>query len=291
MVNQARSTLGRLLLVALAAGASLSSTSRVVQNEASLSVILDRATAYVEAYVNALSSIVTEERYEQRVTRQVSRGAAPPEKQVTSRTLVSDYLLVQAPGTTEWMPFRDVYSVDGVPLRDANDRLLKPFVDPGATTASRVLEIRKESSRYNIGNVSRDINVPTFALQILGAQMRGAFAFRHRGFERIGDESAAVIEYTETARPTMIRGGDYEDVAATGRFWIRPDTGCVLRSVLETRPAHMRTRIDVTYRYEPSLDIVVPAQMIERHDLIEEVVEGRATYSKIRRFRVTVEIK
>ena len=281
------------MMSALAAGAFLPAATKASQQDASLSVILDKATAYVVGYVKALSSIVTEEHYEQRVTRLIRRGDAPPEKQVTSRSLVSDYLLVQAPGVNEWMPFRDVYAVDGVPVRDRNDRLLKLFVEPSATPATRIFEIRKESSRYNIGDFSSDINAPTFALQILGPELRRGFAFKETGHQRVDGADTAVIEYSEIARPTMIRGGDYEDVPATGRFWVRPDTGAVLRSLLETRPRNMKTRIEVRYRYEPSLGIVVPSEMTERRDLTEQVVEGRATYSKIRRFRVetTVEIK
>ncbi len=292
MITRTRATVSRLVISALAVGVCLPATTPASQQDPSLPVVLDRATAYIAGYVKALSSIVTEERYEQRVTRRIPRGAAPTEKQVTFRTLVSDYLLVQAPGSTEWMPFRDVYSVDGVAVRDRNDRLLKLFVQPGAAT-SRVFEIREESSRYNIGNVTRDINAPTFALHVLSAELRDGFAFSQKGHQRVDGTDTAMVDYSETARPTMIRGQDYEDVPANGRFWIRPDTGAVLRSVIETRPRGMRTKIEVDYRYEASLGIVVPSEMTERHDLAEEVVEGRATYSNIRRFRVetTVEIK
>jgi hypothetical protein len=139
--------------------------------------------------------------------------------------------------------------------------------------------------------VSSDINAPTFALQILSSEMRRGFVFRDGGRERVGEADTVVVEYEETTRPTMIRGGDCEDVPATGRFWIRPDTGCVLRSVIETWPRGMRTRIDVRYKHEASFDIVVPAEMIERRDLVESVVEGRATYSKLRRFRVDTQVE
>ena len=122
----------------LVANLPLFSATTAPQDTASLSVVLEKATAYVTGYIKALSSIVTEERYEQRVTRQVPRGTAPPEKQVTSRILVSDFLLVQAPGATDWMPFRDVYSVDGVPVRDRSDRLF------GLKPATQVDSLRQE---------------------------------------------------------------------------------------------------------------------------------------------------
>ena len=282
-----------LVALALTASASLPAAPAFSQEDPALPAILEKATAYVAAYVKALSSVVSEERYEQHVTRQVPRGLGPPDRQFSSRTLVSDYLLVQAPGSIEWVPFRDVYSVDGVPVRDRNDRLLKLFLEPSATAAAGVLEIRKESSRYNLGDFSSDINAPTFAMMVLGADLRGGFAFKLRGHQRVDGTDAAVVEYRETARPTMIRGRGFEDVPATGWFWVRPDTGAILRSSIETRPAGMRTKIEVTYRDDPKLEILVPGEMLERRELADQVVEGSATYSRLRRFRVetSVEIK
>lgn len=108
--------IGGLIVWALATAPPLPAATGLSQDEAPLSVILDKATGYVAAYAKAFSSVVSEERYEQRVTRKISRGGVPTETQLTSRTLVSDHLLVQAPGwSNEWMPFRDVCWVDGVP--------------------------------------------------------------------------------------------------------------------------------------------------------------------------------
>jgi hypothetical protein len=280
----------RLLVCVLAAGATVPAAANLRQDDP-LSAILDKATTYVSGYVKALSSVVSEERYEQRVQRVVNRGvtrgaATLLEREILHRTLVSDYLLVQIPGSSEWMPFRDVFSVDGVPVRDRNDRLLKIFLEPGASTVARALQIREESSRYNLGSVTRDINVPTFALQILARDLRGRFAFTERGHERVGNLDAVVIEYSERAVPTIVLGQGDENAPTSGRFWILPDTGAVVRSVMETRPPGMRTRIEVTYRYEPGLGIFVPGEMNERHDAPEERVEARSTYSNFRRFRV-----
>lgn len=278
---------------ALAAASVVPAAARLSPVQALPSVILDRATTYVAAYVKALSSVVSEERYEQVVTRHVTRGAAPPEKRIDHRTLVSDYLLVQVPGSSYWEPFRDVYSVDGAPVRDRDDRLLKLFLAPGAGAVARALQIKEESSRYNIGGVTRDINVPTFALQILTRDVRDRFAFTQRGRERVGETDTVVIEFLETAPETLIRGRDYEDVPSRGRFHVEPESGAVVRSVIETRPPGVRTRIEVTYRLEPKLGMLVPGEMIERHDLTEELVEARSSYSNFRRFSVdaTFEIK
>ncbi len=295
-MNRTRARLSAVLLWMLSAGATLPAAPVSHQN-AAIPAVVDKAFDHADAYVKALTSVVSEERYEQQVTRVVSRyvghAGMRPDKVTVRRVLLSDYLLVQLPGTSEWMPFRDVYSIDGVPVRDRNDRLLKLFLEPTADAVSRALEIRDESSRYNIGDVTRDINVPTFALEILGESSRRRFEFVQRGNARIEGADTVEIEYREMQSPTLIRGGDGEDVPAYGRFWIRPDTGAVLRTLLETRPKGLRTRIEVTYRYEPKLDLLVPGEMNERHELDDQQVVGRSTYSKFRRFRVdaTFDIK
>jgi hypothetical protein len=254
-----------------------------------LEALLDRASAYVVGYVKALASVVSEERYEQVVWRARSTDGL----QTPKRTLVSDYLLVLVPGASEWIPFRDVYSVDGVAIRDRNNRLLKLFVESRADALEQAELILAESSRYNIGNVTRDINVPTFALQFLLPGLRGRFAFRLKGRERIGGEDTTVVEFEERASPTLVVGRDYENVPARGRFWIEPRSGRILQTQMETRPAGMTTTIVVRYQREPKLDILVPARMDETHKLGSESVEGVATYTNVRQFQVetTVDIK
>ena len=222
---------------------------------------------------------------------QVTSGSYPV--QAVTRTLVSDYLLVLLPGANEWQPFRDVISVDGVSVRDRNDRLLKLFLGPQADAWQQAERIREESSRYNIGNVTRDINVPTFALQFLLPEYRGRSQFRLTGRERVGDQDTVVIDFNERATPTLVAGRNRENVPAHGRFWIEPLTGRVVKTQFETHPEEMSTRLAVTYRYEPKLQIWVPARMEEQHRLGRSMVDGDATYSNFRQFVVqtTVDIK
>jgi hypothetical protein len=252
--------------------------------------ILLKATSYLAEYVTALSSVVSEERYVQTYTR---RGDSARAEMTLSRTLQSDYLLVALAGSGEWLPFRDVYAVDGVPVRDRSDRLLKLFVESPPGAYAQALRIRNESSRYNIGPGIRDTNVPTFALQVLSPAWRGSFAFRLRSSERIGETDATVVEYRETGSPTLVGGKDNQDVPSRGRLWIDPADGRILRTLFETRPAGWVNTLEVRYRHEPKLGLLVPSEMIERRDAGSETLEGRATYTNFRRFRVdtSMEIK
>jgi len=255
-----------------------------------LITVLLRASAYVAGYVKSMTSVVSEERYEQTLFRRADSTSAGL---IVTRTLVSDYLLVAVSGSSQWLPFRDVYSVDGVPVRDRSDRLLKLFVESPADAYNQALRIREESSRHNIGSGTRDTNVPTFALQFLSDELRGGFTFKLKSRERLNDQETFVVEYLESSSPTVVVGRQNEDVPSRGRFWIDPTDGRIMRTLLETRPNGGVNTLDVVYRHEPKLGILVPGEMSERRNAGAEVVEGRATYSNFRRFRVdtTMEIK
>ena len=86
---------------------------------------------------------------------------------VRHRELKSDLLLVRPVGADRWVQFRDVFEVDGRPVRDRNERLMKLFVTPSSATANQAEQIANESSRYNIGNLQRTVNLPVLALSIL----------------------------------------------------------------------------------------------------------------------------
>ena len=252
--------------------------------------ILLKASDYLAGYVKALSSVVSEERYEQFLVR---KGDGATAEMTISRTLLSDYLLVAVEETGEWIPFRDVYEVDGMAIRDRNDRLLDLFVKAPPDAYRQALRIRNESSRYNIGSGMRDINVPTFAFQVLTAECRSRFSFKPRGREHVDAIDAVVVEFVETASPTIVVGARGEDVPSRGRFWIDPADGRILRSLLETRPPGNVNTLEVRFRYEPKLGLLVPAEMVERRRGSGETLEGRAAYSNFRRFKIdtSIEIK
>ncbi len=133
--------------------------------EPTLHDVLQRTGGYVVEFQRQLSGIVAEERYAQNVVATgngLSRNPA-----VLNRVLKSDLLLVKPAGADRWIQFRDVFDVDGSPVRDRSERLMKLFVEPSTSTAKQVEKIIEESTRYNIGKLQRTINVPVLALVIL----------------------------------------------------------------------------------------------------------------------------
>jgi hypothetical protein len=243
-----------------------------------LSTLLQRAGAYAEAYVTRLSSVVAEERYRQRVTGQQTGGSVQ---------LRSDFLLVQAPGTRGWVPFRDVIEVNGRRVQDRENRLLHLFLERPAEAAARAREITEESARFNIG-VTRTINVPLLALLFLLPEHVGGFEFGEEGAQRIDGAGVRVLTYREVGRPTMIRGFGGADLPAEGRLWLEPETGRVLRTQLVVKSGRIATDITVTYGEDPALGMLAPVRMSERYDYRGTTLTGTATYSNFRRFTVDV---
>ena len=253
--------------------------------EPMLATVLARAGKYVTEFQRQLSGIVAEETYVQHaVPLHGYMGGAN-----AHRELKSDLLLVKPVGGDRWLQFRDVFEVDGKPIRDRNERLMKLFIEPSASTAQQTDRIVAESTRYNIGNLLRTINVPVLALVVLDPANQQRFRFkRQRGSS---DQGVWVIQYQEVERQTIIRTANARDLPASGRFWIEPETGRVRRSELLAEDSTISGLIDVTYQLEPGVGLLVPVEMRERYYLPKDGsrVIGTATYGRFRQFQVTVD--
>ena len=55
----------------------------------------------------------------------------------------SDLLLVRVPGRDGWLPFRDVYEVDGRAVRDRSERLKKLFIEAPETAVNAATQIEQ----------------------------------------------------------------------------------------------------------------------------------------------------
>ena len=256
----------------------------------SLGELLDRASRYVESFQRNFGSVVAEERYEQTTRRvpsanttSVQRGGGGPAETV----LVSDFLLVQVPGEG-WLPFRDVFERDGKQVRDRQERLAALFLNGSSRGAfEQARAIMDESARYNIGNVSRNINVPTLPLPFLLAASRKRFQFKP--VKRGDDDPGAVIEFKETGRPTFISTTGGRDLPVSGRFWLDDQDGTVLRTELHAVDTSVEAHITVSYEPDSGTGLRVPVRMEERYRRGRDPVEvrGVATYSRFRRFQVS----
>jgi hypothetical protein len=269
--------------------------------ETALATVLARAGAYVREFQTQLSGIVAEETYVQ--DEKVRSGTAlsetfdRPQDPFTGRTprhreLKSDLLLVKPVGADRWIQFRDVFEVDHQPIRDRSERLMKLFIEPSSSTKAQAERIVEESTRYNIGNLQRTVNVPVLALVILDPDNQWRFRFK-RVEARSSTDSTWVIQYEEVKPQTMIRAAFNRDMPTHGRFWIEPRTGRVLRSELTAQDIDIRGTVEVSYQPEPQLGLLVPVEMREHYDIRRDGsrVDGIATYGRFRQFQVKVDEK
>ena len=255
--------------------------------------VLDKAAEYVSAYKRDFVGVVADETYRQDVrggrTGTDFRGF-PIDAQGQKRDLKSDVLLVRAPDGDRWMQFRDVFEVDGKPVRDRTDRLTKLFLQPSRSVEKQIQDIATESARYNIGGVNRTINLPVFALAVLEDHNRPWFFFAG---SRKKDSAAGPlweVEYREERGGTLIRTNGDESMPVRGHFSVEAATGRVLSSELLAENVELKAQIDVTYAMEPSLAMLVPREMREKYSLKDgSTIEGKATYAKFRRYQVKVD--
>ncbi len=256
--------------------------------EAELQLAMARLVDYVGVYERQYSGMVAEEEY-----RQSSRG--------NNVRLRSDYLLVRPEKSPVWVSFRDVYEVDGVAVRDRDDRLRRLFFEPGEDIWRQVQAIQDEGARYNLGIVERNINVPLFMLRFLQAENRPRFAFRLAGKRKVAGVEAWRIEFEERVFPTIIVDTQGKDVDAKGWFHVEEATGAIVESALKIEEHGSTGEILVSFRHDPALGMWVPAEMKETYRTmtqrslagvprLEPIIEGTAVYSKFRRFQVKIEV-
>jgi hypothetical protein len=280
-VRRLRLTAGLLI------GASVAlAVARVSGQDQALQALLDTAATYVAGYQEAASAIVSEEIYQQTVvSNSLMNGARDAQK----RTLRSDLAVLRAGGG--WMAFRDVFEVDGKPVRDRDDRLATLFIKPSAKTLDQSQAIADESARFNIGkSVHRNLNVPTMPLAFLEKERQARFAFARIGSQRVENVRGEVVTFQERARPTLIRSGSHDVTSTSGQFTIDPDTGRVLRSELKVEVDQITATIVVTYAPQPKILLWMPELMTERYQRTRgtETITGEARYSKFRMFKVDV---
>jgi hypothetical protein len=273
--------------------------------------LLERAGRYVTGYEETFRNIVAEEVLTQWKMTDQGRGAAEtpsgemewdeggltpsrrvdPPPMLVGRVLRADVVYVRLPGLP-WSFFRDVYEVDGQKVRERQARLEALFVSPTGSTLEQANAILRESARYDpvcLWKADRTVNAPTLALLFLRPERQRCLEFT-RGKDERRFEAARGIElrFVETTRPTLVHDASGSDLPATGRFWVDPVEGTVLRSevVFLLAPGFALASIGVDYHLDPSLMLWLPSKMTER---CCATTDATARYSNYRPFTVTTE--
>ncbi len=287
-----------LLIVIIALGLSVTAGAQVGNTPGSgFTTIIGSAMRYVMAYERKFSLLVAEETYVQELQRPTNPGDNLNQRNpgggmraggaMNRLVLRSDFMLVQLGGDGEgWMSFRDVFEVKGAKVRERDDRLLKLFQTTDKDRFETGAKYNEETARHYVGNVARTINIPTLALMFLHPRVNERFEFTDEGEETIAGRVLRRAAYREAARPTLIKTTRGRDLALTGRLWIDPFTGTVVKTELNAADPAVRCAITVTFRKDEALDFWVPSQMDEYYKAalgLDEIL-ATATYSNVRRF-------
>jgi len=258
--------------------------------EPSLGLLLTGAAAYLADYEKAFSSVVSEERYLQtrRDLREDSPGRFVGAFAGSRRELKSDVIAVAGTGHT-WVSLRDVYAVDGRQVRDRDERLQKLFLDPKSDPMPKARAIADEGARFNLGAVSRNVNSPTMPLAFLAGDNQPRSKFKLRGPEKIDGVETRIIDFEETERPTIVKSGK-DDLPVSGRLWVEPASGRVMKAAVRFEARNVLSEITVTFGSVEKLKMWMPVEMDDSVRSPRETVTGRATYSNFRRFGVTTEV-
>jgi hypothetical protein len=182
--------------------------------------------------------------------------------------------------------FRDVFEVDGAPVRDRTDRLARLFEDGAADALEQAARIARESARYNIGAAERTINSPVIALLFLQAGQQPRFAFSPGQRSGAFSDRVDVIAFQEVARPTVIRTVQNGDRPSAGRIWIERETGAVLQTELVLSSTGVAVTFTTMFRQDQGLEVSIPYRLEEEYDLQGSRLVGVATYDDFRRFTV-----
>jgi hypothetical protein len=297
-----RAPAGWCAAVAVVVG-SLSGSPRAVDgstqagSDAELSAVLTRAGGYVGRYVSTMANLTAEERYLQEqigVRAMAARpitGPAVPSRTVGGqrRELRSDIVLVNVGPPLEWRVYRDVFEVNGKPVRDRADRLARLFLEPADTARAQAERIAEESARFNLSNMGRVLNEPGLPLVFLLPSLQPRFAF---SLDRRGDDEW-IVRYQETGRPTLFWHNRTIPNPSSGRFRVDRTTGAIRQAELVVAPATFKATFMTEFRPDDRFGIAVPIEMREQLwtgvDAAARRVQGRATYVNYRRFDVTTE--
>ena len=249
----------------------------------------DRLRNYIARFEQEASALVAEEHYTQRLE---SRGR-DMQVQHFVRALRSDYVLVKPADTEPWFGYRDIFDVDGKPVRERDARLVQLLSSTAPDSRDRAAAFAREGSRFNLGP-ERTINTPTLPMQLLARLNAPRFRVRApRGWER---QSFAELTFEESVRPTIVRTPDGASVETRGTVSVRVSDGAIFNARLRFRFSGDDRRdreatLYVEYGEVPGITVPVPLKMSEELPTPDGQASGVATYTNYRRFQTTVRIR
>jgi hypothetical protein len=266
--------------------ALLFAPSLSARTQPSLEQLLDRMREYLAEYETQLSSVVADERFEQRVVYTRAYQGGLPKTDDERRRLESEVGFIRLPGGVEWLGFRDVRKING---RDVTRRAssVADVLGSNADVMSQARAIAEASAEHNLGT-PRSTNVPTAALDIIHPRNYAAHQFDLRGEETIRRTRTLIVGFTETRRPPLVSDPGGQELVSRGRIWVEPVSGAIWRVDWIYAPAvGSPSSLRVDFVRNEALAMLVPSEMRETFTSfggLDARGNGVAYYTNFRRF-------
>ena len=261
---------------------------------AELAAVLARAMDYVRKYEEELGNLIATEEYVQNAQWRNTQSRYSMISQKKQRRTSSDFLILQV--GPDWEGVRKVNLVDGIKVKAKEPPLAEVFDDSPRANYKRLQEMIEESTEYNIGDVVRQINLPTFPLRVMRPEHFGRFSFTKLGTDKVDGVQAWSVRFKEVGSPTLVRDPqENQFLFSYGTLWIEPTTGRVLRTIFEVEDPYakpkIRARMVVHYVKGKKIDMLVPSLMTEHYETDQSSIDCRADYVNFRRFEVDVKFE
>ena len=101
--------------------------------------------------------------------------------------------------------------------------------EPSPAAFEDARRLMDETTRYSLGRVTRTINIPALAVQLVQPNLRARFVFTRDGEKAVAGRTAWAMAFEERLRPTLVQTTGGADLPMSGRLWIDLATGTVRR--------------------------------------------------------------
>ena len=160
------------------------------------------------------------------------------------RRLGSDILLLRLP-SGDFYGFRDVAQVDGREVAERGERIRKLFLDD-AKDPDETRGVIEESARFNIGDIERNLNIPTLILPLLLSHApAGIERLELAALSETEDDGTCAVSFRETRGPYLVGTRHGRELPLGGTLYVTPEDGWLERvSIQAGRPAVEAYRAD-----------------------------------------------
>ena len=272
------------LAIAIVCTASLAA----VAQKPAVPDLLKAVGDYLLQYTEKLATIAAEEEYTQR----------QPEATQASRRLNSDIVLIGHKGGSI-SAFRDAFAIDGNPIRQRDDRLLKLFDSAIVAAAhAQATALTDEAARYYMSPNLRMLDLPTLALDYFRPLNHDAAEFSVDGVRNQNGVQVATLRFKTQGSSDAV--ATPEGATTEGRAWVEVATGTIRQTELIVHGKNFNFSATTKYSLDPGLGIWVPTELVQRSEVTSAAggfsnmgaggqsgarlsLEGRARYTKFRR--------